>query len=56
MDYEKEVVHQNLNVFTFDQIVGYIETSVDLGVLNLKQAAILHRLPSARAWSINPHL
>ncbi|MFB7817787.1 hypothetical protein ACFC0X_26915 [Paenibacillus chitinolyticus] len=31
MDYEKEVVKQKLNVFTFDQIVGYIETSVDMG-------------------------
>lgn len=50
MEYEKEVVNQTLNVFMFDQIVGYIETSVDMGLLNLKQAAILHRLHTAREW------
>ncbi|MEF3310840.1 zinc dependent phospholipase C family protein [Paenibacillus sp. GYB004] len=55
MEYAKEVANQKLNVFTFDQIVGYIETSVDLGLLNLKQAAILHRLSSAREW-ITAHL
>lgn len=48
MEYEREVVNQKLNVFTFDQIVGYIETSVDMGLSTLKQAAILHQLPSAR--------
>lgn len=52
LEYEEESVNQKLNVFTFDQIVGYIETSVDMGLLNLKQAAILHRLPSAREWLI----
>jgi hypothetical protein len=36
MDYDKEVLNEKLNVFTFNQIVGYIETSVDLGVLNIK--------------------
>ena len=53
MEYEKDVVNQKLHVFTFDQIVGYIETSVDMGLLVLKQAAILHRLPSAREWLLN---
>lgn len=48
MGYEKEVVGQKLDVFMFDQIVGYIETSVDMGLLNLKQAAILHQLPTVR--------
>jgi hypothetical protein len=55
MEYEKEVVSQKLNVFMFDQIVGYIETSVDMGLLNLKQAAILHRLPTFREW-LTAHL
>jgi hypothetical protein len=32
LDYEKEVINEQLNVFTFDQIIGYIETSVDLGL------------------------
>jgi hypothetical protein len=31
-----EVINEKLNVFTFNQIVGYIETSVDMGLLNLK--------------------
>jgi len=50
MDYEKEVVNQKLTVLMFDQIVGYIETSVDMGILNLKQAVILHQLYAAREW------
>jgi hypothetical protein len=36
MQYDKEVINEKLNVFTFDQIVGYIETSVDMGLLNIK--------------------
>jgi hypothetical protein len=52
MEYDKEVINEKLNVFTFDQIVGYIETSVDMGLLNIKQAAILYRLPSVREWLI----
>jgi hypothetical protein len=36
MEYEKKVIDENLNVFTFNQIVGYIETSVELGALKLK--------------------
>jgi hypothetical protein len=55
MEYEKDVVNQKLNVFMFEQIVGYIETSVDMGLLNLKQAAILHRLSTAREW-LTAHL
>lgn len=54
MEYEKEDVNQKLNVFMFDQIVGYIETSVNMGLLSLKQAAILHQIPSAREW-LNAH-
>lgn len=34
--YDKEVINEQLNVFTFNQIIGYIETSVDLGLLKLK--------------------
>lgn len=36
MAYDKEVINEELNVFTFNQIVGYIETSVDKGLLNIK--------------------
>ena len=35
MEYEKEVLHTKLNVFTFNQIIGYIETSVEVGTLNI---------------------
>jgi len=36
LEYEKEVINEKLNVFTFNQIVGYIETSVDKGLRNIK--------------------
>ncbi|MBS4173907.1 hydrolase [Bacillus sp. FJAT-49736] len=36
MEYKKEVINKKLNVFTFNQIVGYIETSVDKSLLNIK--------------------
>ncbi|MBP1942594.1 hypothetical protein [Cytobacillus luteolus] len=36
MEYEKEVIHKDLNVFTFNQIIGYIETSVELGLLKIE--------------------
>jgi hypothetical protein len=36
MEYEKESLNEKLNVFMFEQIVGYIETSVDMGVMKLK--------------------
>jgi hypothetical protein len=36
IEYEREVLNEKLNVFTFNQIVGYIETSVDLGLLKIK--------------------
>ncbi|UQZ82167.1 hypothetical protein SK3146_01324 [Paenibacillus konkukensis] len=36
MEYDKEAIHENLNVFTWDQIIGYIETSVDKGLLYVK--------------------
>ncbi|WP_199613788.1 zinc dependent phospholipase C family protein [Paenibacillus alkalitolerans] len=53
MEYDKEVINEKLNVFTFDQIVGYIETSVDMVLLNIKQAAIRYRLHSVREWLIS---
>lgn len=37
MEYESDVLQEKLNVFTFNQIIGYIETSVDLGVLRMTQ-------------------
>ena len=36
MDYDKEVLNEKLNVFTFNQIIGYIETSIELGLMNIK--------------------
>lgn len=36
MAYDKEVINEKLNVFTFEQIIGYIETSVKQGLLNIK--------------------
>ncbi|CAG9608164.1 zinc dependent phospholipase C family protein [Pseudoneobacillus rhizosphaerae] len=36
MVYDQKVLNEELNVFTFNQIVGYIETSVDVGLLNIK--------------------
>ena len=36
MEYEKEVLNEQLNVFTFNQVIGYIETSVEVGLLKLK--------------------
>lgn len=36
LEYEKKVINEKLNVFTFDQIVGYIETSVDKSLLSIK--------------------
>ncbi|MDR6879982.1 zinc dependent phospholipase C family protein [Bacillus sp. 3255] len=37
MDYDEKVEDEKLNVFTFEQIVGYLETSVDLGIWHLKR-------------------
>lgn len=37
LEYDKEALDEPLHVFTFDQIVGYIETSIDLGVLKTKR-------------------
>lgn len=36
MAYDKEALNENLHVYTLDQIIGYIETSVDLGILKIK--------------------
>ena len=36
MEYDEETVNASLQVFTFGQIIGYIETSVEVGMLNLK--------------------
>lgn len=36
LNYDKEQINEKLHIFTFDQILGYIETAVELGVLNLK--------------------
>lgn len=36
MEYDKKVVNEKLNVFTFNQIIGYLETSVNVGLINIK--------------------
>jgi len=33
MDYDERVLDEKLNVFTFDQIIGYIETSIEKGMI-----------------------
>ncbi|WP_270171046.1 zinc dependent phospholipase C family protein [Paenibacillus sp. SYP-B4298] len=42
MEYDEHAIHETLQVFTLEQIIGYIETSIELGVLNMKQAALLY--------------
>lgn len=36
MEYDQDDLNENLHVFTFDQIVGYIETSVDMGLIHVR--------------------
>jgi hypothetical protein len=36
MDYDKQRIDEPLNVFSFIQIEGYIETSVNIGIMNLQ--------------------
>jgi hypothetical protein len=36
MEYDEDVINEKLNVFTFDQIIGYVETSVDKGLVLMK--------------------
>ena len=36
MDYDQNDVEQKLNVFTIDQIIGYIETSIEKGIFHIK--------------------
>ncbi|MGP4081015.1 zinc dependent phospholipase C family protein [Pseudalkalibacillus sp. R45] len=40
MEYDKDVFNAKLNVFTFNQIVGYIETSVEVGLLKMRPLLI----------------
>lgn len=44
MEYDKEVINEKLNVFTCNQIIGYIETSVDMGLLNIKSILTSYNL------------
>ena len=39
MNYEQSAVNEPLNVFTFEQIVGYIETSVEKSIVLIAQKA-----------------
>ncbi|MEK8129545.1 zinc dependent phospholipase C family protein [Paenibacillus filicis] len=36
MEYDQEAIHEHLHVFTWPQIIGYIETSVEKGLWILK--------------------
>ncbi|AZN41124.1 zinc dependent phospholipase C family protein [Paenibacillus albus] len=45
MNYPPEIIDEKLHIFTFDQIIGYIETSIEVALIKLKQAAVLYRLP-----------
>lgn len=36
MNYDQNVIEQTLNVFTFEQIIGYIETSIEKGIFYIK--------------------
>ena len=36
MEYDENDLNEQLNVFTFNQIIGYIETSIEVGLYNLK--------------------
>lgn len=36
IQYEETVLEENLNVFTFNQIIGYIETSIEKALFHLK--------------------
>ncbi|GAA0372537.1 hypothetical protein J2S11_001888 [Bacillus horti] len=40
LEYNKQDIDAKLNVFTLNQIIGYIETSIDIGLLNMNK--ILH--------------
>jgi hypothetical protein len=44
LNYDKGILIETLNVFTFEQIIGYLETSVDLGILNMKYIKIKYNL------------
>lgn len=35
MEFEKNAISEDLNVFTLDQIIGYIETAVGKGIINI---------------------
>ncbi|WP_062104386.1 zinc dependent phospholipase C family protein [Bacillus niameyensis] len=36
MNFNRDILNANLQVFTFDMIVGYIETSIEVGLLKIK--------------------
>ncbi|PWW39932.1 hypothetical protein DET56_106318 [Paenibacillus pabuli] len=44
LDYDKEILNETLNVFTIEQIIGYLETSVDMGLLNMKYIKVKYNL------------
>ena len=44
MLYPKQHLHEDLQVFTFDQIVGYIETAIEKGVFLLNNSLMKNPL------------
>lgn len=42
MEYDQAMKNEKLQVFTFEQIIGYIETSVELGLYKLKSFSSLN--------------
>lgn len=36
MAYDPNDIHEELKVFTLEQIIGYIETAVDKGIIYIK--------------------
>lgn len=37
MDYDQQVIDEKLNIFTFEQMLGYIETSIEIGYEHVKR-------------------
>ncbi|MEN2767857.1 zinc dependent phospholipase C family protein [Ornithinibacillus xuwenensis] len=39
-NYKKETLNDSLQVFSFQQIIGYLETSIEIGLMRMKEAGI----------------
>lgn len=47
MDYDKETIHENLHLFTMVQMIGYIETAVEMGIMKLE--SVLSTMEAGRS-------